>query len=174
MVQAERIAMQETESSLVAKSPSVSRVTLTQLMGPGAANTMGNVHGGYIMKLSDEAGGMTASKHARRPVVTIAVDSMTFHSPVHIGNLVTVTGEITWTGRTSMETRVVVKAEDVLSGIVTHTNTAYFVYVALDENGRPTGVPPVLCATDEEKARFARAAGRQAHRLRRRDMAQDG
>ena len=76
---------------------------------------MGNVHGGHIMKLSDEAGGMTASKHARRPVVTIAVDSMTFHSPIHIGNLVTVTGEVTWTGRSSMETRVVVTAENVLT-----------------------------------------------------------
>jgi acyl-CoA hydrolase len=156
-----------------AKPPLESRVTLTQLMGPGSANTLGNVHGGYIMKLSDEAGGMAASKHARRTAVTIAVDSMTFHSPVHIGDLVTVTGEVTWTGRTSMETRVVVTAENVLTGVVTHTNTAYFVYVALDEQGRPTPVPPVLCATEDEKARFARAAERQAHRLKQRDFAQN-
>ena len=116
---------------------------------------------------------MTASKHARRAVVTIAVDSMTFHSPVHIGNLVTVTGEVTWTGRTSMETRVVVTAENVLTGDVTHTNTAYFVYVALDENGRPTPVPPILCTTDEEKARFARASERQAGRLKQRELGHD-
>ncbi|MGD8804961.1 MAG: acyl-CoA thioesterase [Chloroflexota bacterium] len=166
--------MQDDDRRGPAKPAAESRVTLTQLMGPGSANTMGNVHGGYIMKLSDEAGGMTASKHARRSVVTIAVDSMTFHSPVHIGNLVTVTGEVTWTGRTSMETRVVVKAENVLTGVVTHTNTAYFVYVALDEQGRPTPVPPVLCTTDEEKARFARAAERQAHRLRQRELTQNG
>jgi acyl-CoA hydrolase len=166
--------MQDDDQRVPAKPPAASRVTLTQLMGPGSANTMGNVHGGYIMKLCDEAGGMTASKHARRTVVTIAVDSMTFHSPVHIGNLVTVTGEVTWTGRTSMETRVVVSAENVLTGVVTHTNTAYFVYVALDEYGRPTPVPPVLCTTDEEKARFARAAERQAHRLRQRELTQDG
>jgi len=166
--------MQNDVQRVPAKPPAASRVTLTQLMGPGSANTMGNVHGGYIMKLCDEAGGMTASKHARRTVVTIAVDSMTFHSPVHIGNLVTVTGEVTWTGRTSMETRVVVSAENVLTGVVTHTNTAYFVYVALDEYGQPTPVPPVLCATDEEKARFARAAERQAHRLRQREITQDG
>jgi acyl-CoA hydrolase len=158
---------------MTGKSPSESRVTLTQLMGPGSANTMGNVHGGHIMKLCDEAGGMAASKHARRMVVTIAVDSMTFHSPVHIGNLVTVTGEVTWTGRTSLETRVLVTAEDVLTGVITHTNTAYFVYVALDDDGRPAQVPPVSCTTDEEKARFARAADRQAYRLRQRDMAQN-
>jgi len=166
--------MQDSDQTIPAKPAVESRVTLTQLMGPGSANTMGNVHGGYIMKLSDEAGGMTASKHARRTVVTIAVDSMTFHSPVHIGNLVTVTGEVTWTGRTSMETRVVVTAENVLTGVVTHTNTAYFVYVALDEYGRPTPVPPVLCTTDEEKARFARAAERQAHRLKQRELADNG
>ncbi len=166
--------MPDDDQSAPAKAPAESRVTLTQLMGPGSANTMGNVHGGYIMKLSDEAGGMTASKHARRPVVTIAVDSMTFHSPVQIGNLVTVTGEVTWTGRTSMETRVVVKAENVLTGVVTHTNTAYFVYVALDEHGRPTPVPPILCTTDEEKARYARAAERQAHRLKQRELAKNG
>ena len=84
-------------------------------MGPGSANTLGNVHGGYVMKLCDEAGGMAASKHARRQVVTVAVDSMTFHSPVQIGNLMTVTAEITWTGRSSMETKVVVTAEDGLT-----------------------------------------------------------
>jgi acyl-CoA hydrolase len=166
--------MEDEDKRAPPKPAAASRVTLTQLMGPGSANTMGNVHGGYIMKLSDEAGGMTASKHARRPVVTIAVDSMTFHSPVHIGNLVTVTGEVTWTGRTSMETRVVVTAENVLTGVVTHTNTAYFVYVALDEQGRPTPVPPISCTTDEEKARFARAAERQARRLSQQELTQNG
>jgi uncharacterized protein (TIGR00369 family) len=150
------------------KTVSESRVTLTQLMGPAQANTMGNVHGGLLMKLCDEAGGMAAAKHARRPSVTVTVDSMTFHSPVQIGNLVTVTAQVTWTGRTSMETRVVVTAENVLTGEVTHTNTAYFVYVALDENGRPVIVPELICETEEEKARCERAAQRQAERLERR------
>lgn len=152
------------------KNSSESRVTLTQLMGPGSANTLGNVHGGYIMKLCDEAGGMCASKFARHPAVTVAVDSMTFHSPVHIGNLVTVTAEVTWTGRTSMETRVVVLAEDVISGEVTHTNTAYFVYVALGDDGRPTPVPHILCLTEDEKARYERAAARQQYRLQQRQQ----
>ena len=156
--------------SLKAKPTSDSRVTLTQLMGPGAANIMGNVHGGYIVKLCDEAGGIAASKHARRPVVTVVLDSMTFHSPVHIGDLVTVSAEITWTGRTSMETRVVVTAEDVLSGTVTHTNTAYLVFVALDDSGRPTAVPQLVCQTAEEEERFQRAALRQQIRLKTREQ----
>ncbi len=151
------------------KRASNSRITLTQLMGPGSANTMGNVHGGYVMKLCDEAGGMAASKHARRQVVTVAVDSMTFHSPVHIGNLLTVTAEITWTGRSSMETRVVVTAEDVLTGETVHTNTAYFVYVALDRAGKPTPVAPLLIETEEDQSRLERAAIRQAYRLRTRE-----
>lgn len=152
-----------------AKPADQSRVTLSHLMGPESANTLGNVHGGYIMKLCDEAGGMTASKHARRPSVTVAVDSMTFLSPVKIGNLLTVTAEVSWTGRTSMETRVVVTAEDVISGLLTHTNTAYFVYVALGEDGRPTPVPPLLCETEEDRARMERAAARQALRLQMRE-----
>lgn len=145
-----------------------SRVVLTQLMGPGDANAMGHVHGGLLMKLCDEAGGMAAIKHARRPAVTVVVDSMAFHSPVHVGDLVTVSAEITWVGRTSMETRVVVTAEDVLSGEVTHTNTAYFVYVALDDGGKPTPVPAIICETEEEKDRYERAQARQNYRLQQR------
>ncbi len=150
------------------KTVSESRVILTQLMGPSQANTMGNVHGGMIMKLCDEAGGMAAVKFARRTSVTVTVDSMSFYSPVHIGNLVTVKAEVTWAGRTSMETRVVVTAENVLTGEVTHTNTAYFVYVALDENGRATSVPALICETEEERTRCERAAQRQAARLEQR------
>lgn len=150
------------------KTVTQSRVTLTQLMGPESANILGNVHGGIIMKLCDEAGGMAATKFARRPAVTVTVDSMSFHSPVHIGNLVTVTAEVTWVGRTSMETRVIVNAEDVVSGVITHTNTAYFVYVALGEDGRPTPVPDLICETTDETARCERAAARQAYRLEQR------
>lgn len=153
---------------MAGKRPSESQITLTQLMGPTNANNLGNVHGGFIMKLCDEAGGMAATKHARHSAVTVAVDSMSFHSPVSIGELMTVRAEVTWVGRTSMETRVVVTAENVISGAVTHTNTAYFVYVALGADGRPVPVPPLILETEEAKARFERAAQRQALRLQRR------
>jgi uncharacterized protein (TIGR00369 family) len=147
------------------KQPEESRVTLTLVMGPEHANSLGNVHGGVIMKLCDEAGGMAASKHARRHVVTVTVDSMHFHYPVHIGQLLTVEAEVSWVGRTSLETRVMVRAEDVIKGEITHTNTAYFVYVALDENGRPTPVTPLLCKTEEQQLRYTRAEERRAYRL---------
>jgi acyl-CoA hydrolase len=147
---------------------SESRVTLTQPMGVTEANTLGNVHGGVIMKVCDEAGAIAAMKHARRPVVTVAVDSMSFHSSVQIGNLLVVEAAITWVGRTSLEARLVVTAEDLLTGDVTHTNTAYFVYVALDRAGRSAEVPGLICETDEERALFEEGAARQARRLERR------
>ncbi|MFW6068283.1 MAG: acyl-CoA thioesterase [Chloroflexota bacterium] len=150
------------------KRPAESRVVLTQLMGPGDANPLGNVHGGVLMKLCDEAAGMAATKHARRPSVTVVVDSMAFHSPVQVGDLVTVSAEITWVGRTSMEARVLVNAENVLTGAITHTNTAYFVYVALGEDGKPTPVPSLICESDEERERFQRAEERQKYRLEQR------
>ena len=155
---------------MTGKTSSQSRIILTQLMGPEHANILGNVHGGLIMKMCDEAGGMAATKHAGHVAVTVAVDSMTFLSPVHIGNLMTVTAEVTWVGRTSLETRVVVTAEDVIKQQITHTNTAYFVYVALDEAGDKISVPPLICSSPEEAARMGRASDRQAERLRRREV----
>ena len=149
-----------------AKTVSDSRITLSLVMGPEHANFLGNVHGGVIMKLCDEAGGMAGSRHAGTHVVTVVVDSMGFHSPVHIGQLMTVTAEVSWVGRTSIETRVVVQAENVITGEITHTNTAYFVYVALGENGRPTPVPGLICETDEQKRRKEQAEERRAFRLK--------
>jgi uncharacterized protein (TIGR00369 family) len=150
------------------KRVSESRVILTQVMNVTDANLLGNVHGGMLMKLCDEAGGMAAAKHARHPAVTVTVDSMSFLSPVNIGDLVTFTAEVTWVGRTSLETRVVVMAEKVLTGETSHTNTAYFVYVALDKDGHPTPVPRLICETELEKQRFAEGAARQQHRLQQR------
>ena len=130
-----------------------------------SANVFGNVHGGVIMKLCDEAGGMAAMRHAGQAAVTVTVDSMTFLSPVHMGNLMTLYAKVTWVGRSSIETKVKVTAENVVTGEVTHTNSAYFVYVALGENGRPTAVPPLICETEEEKEEYARAVKRREIRL---------
>ncbi|MBI4670382.1 MAG: acyl-CoA thioesterase [Chloroflexi bacterium] len=134
-------------------------------MNPDLANALGNVHGGEIMKLVDEAGGFAAMKHARNVAVTVAMDSMTFLSPVHVGALVTLNASVNWVGRTSIEVGVRVEAENVVTGQVTHTNSAYLVYVALDQHGRSTPVPPLLLETDEERRRWEEAAARQAHRL---------
>ncbi len=142
-----------------------SETTLAQVMMPADANSQGNVHGGTIMKLVDTAGGIAAIRHARHRVVTVIMDSMTFLEPVYVGDLVTIHARLTWTGRTSMEAEVRVDAENVASGVVTHTSTAYLVYVALDDDAKPCAVPPLDLTTDEERARWQQAVTRQKHRL---------
>jgi acyl-CoA hydrolase len=145
-----------------------SQVTISQVMLPSDANVTGNVHGGVIMKLVDDAAAIVAVRHSRNNVVTVAVDSMTFVSPIYVGNLVTFTAALSYVGRTSMEVEVLVEAEDPLTGEKTHTNTAYVVYVALDEDGRPTEVPPLIAETAEERERIAKGQRRQETRLSRR------
>jgi acyl-CoA hydrolase len=154
------------------KPVSASRVTLAQLMGPQEANLQGNVHGGYIMKLMDEAGASAAIRHAQRPVVTVAVDQVLFRQPIRLGDLVTLAAELTYVGRTSLEVRLEVNAQNLLSGQIRHTNTAYFVYVALDEDERPTPVPPLILETDDERRRWQQGQLRQARRLAQRDQSE--
>jgi uncharacterized protein (TIGR00369 family) len=143
-------------------------VTLSALMGPQDTNGLGNVHGGVIMKMVDEVGALAAMRHARTPVVTIAIDSMTFLEPVRVGNHVQCTAELTYVGRTSMEVRVEVLTENVLTGEASITNTAYLVYVALDGEGKPTPVPRLTYVTDDERERAAQAEARQQYRKQQR------
>ncbi|MBL7164762.1 MAG: acyl-CoA thioesterase [Anaerolineales bacterium] len=147
------------------KTVSESRVNLAQLMQPEHANNHGNVHGGWIMKLVDEAGALACMRHAQRRVVTVAVDQMMFRQPIQIGDLVTLTAEVSCAGRTSMEARVEVVAENPVTGECVHTNTAYCVYVALDDEGNPTTVPPLIPETEVHRQRMERAKQRQAFRL---------
>ncbi len=148
-----------------AKPISASRVTLAQLMQPTDANLYGNVHGGIIMRLMDEAGGSAAMRHAQRTAVTVAVDQVLFREPIHLGDLVTFSAELTYVGRTSMEVRIEVVAQNLLTGQQTHTNTAYFVYVAIDEQGHPTAVPALTLETEAERQHWQAAQERQAYRL---------
>ncbi len=145
-----------------------SQATISQVMLPTDANTHGNVHGGVIMKLVDDAGAIVATRHSRSIVVTVAVDSMTFLSAIYVGNLVTLTAALSYVGRSSMEVEVLVEAEDPLTGDKTHTNTAYVVYVALDDSGEPREVPPLVGETEEERQRIAEGCERQQARLTRR------
>jgi len=141
-----------------------SRTTLSQIMGPQHANSLGNVHGGIIMKLVDEAGGVAAMRHSRHVVVTVAIDSMTFKEPIRISDVVTVSAELTYVGRTSMEVRVEVQAEHPIKGKATQTNTAFLVYVALDSEGKPCEVPPLHLESDLERQRWRNAEQRQKFR----------
>ena len=154
-----------------AKTVTDSALTMGQFMTPEHANSLGNVHGGVLLKLCDECGGIVAARHARRPSVTVAIDSMTFHRPVRVGQFVTFVGHITYVGRTSMEVQENVRAEDLLTGEITHTNSAYFIYVALDEAFQPTVAPSLILETEAERQRFADGQQRQDERLARRKRA---
>jgi uncharacterized protein (TIGR00369 family) len=145
-----------------------SRIQLAQFMQPEHANSQGNVHGGWIMKLADEAGALASTRHAAHRTVTVAIDQMVFHQPVHIGDLVIFNAEVTYAGRTSMEVEVQVTAENPILGNRVRTTTAYLVYVALDDHGRPTQVPPLLAETPEEQERLEAAIERQKRRLAQR------
>lgn len=145
-----------------------SRFTLSALMGPQDANAQGNVHGGVIMKMVDEAGALVAMRHARLPVVTVAVDSMTFMEPILLGHLVLCNAEMTYAGRTSMEVRVEVVTENPLLGHAKVTNTAYLVYVALGSDGHPAVVPNLIYETPEQQLRAEEARQRQAYRKQQR------
>lgn len=153
---------------LPAKSPQASKITVAQLMQPEHANNLGNVHGGWIMKLVDEAGALACMRHCQRRVVTVFMDQMEFHQPIRIGDLVTLTAEVTYAGRTSVEAEIKVTAEDPTTGEQVHTNTAYVVYVALDDERRPTEVPPIQASSPEEQAKLDAGKKRQAERLARR------
>ena len=142
-----------------------SRISIAQLMQPEHANNLGNVHGGWIMKLVDEAGALACMRHAGRRVVTVAIDSMVFRQPIRIGDLVILNAEVTYTGRSSVEAEVHVVAENPVTGERTHTNTAYLVYIALDDAGNPTSVPPVQAETEDEAKKLEEGRERQKRRL---------
>lgn len=137
------------------KTIAESRSTITTLMLPEHANPSGNVHGGEIMKIMDHCAGITTGRHCRKNTVTARVDQLEFHLPIHIGNLVTCTGELTFVGRSSMEVSVALYVEDIRKDEKPRLAlTAYFTMVALDNDGRPAVVPPLRLETPEEQALF--------------------
>jgi uncharacterized protein (TIGR00369 family) len=152
-------------NDLPPQPPSASHVTIAQLMLPEHANNIGNVHGGWIMKLVDEVGALACMRHSHHRVVTVAIDQMTFRQPIRIGDLVTLDAEVTYAGHTSMEVEVLVTAENPLTRELTHTNKAYLVYVALGDDHKPVAVPPLLIESRVQEERMAEAIKRQKHRL---------
>lgn len=156
-------------TALAAKPPSESHVTLVDQMQVTDANLMGNVHGGVIMKMVDNAAGLAAIKHSEGPVVTAAMDEMSFLEPVYVGDVVTVRASVNEAFTTSMEVGVRVEAENVKTREVKHTSSAYLVFVALDEHGRPRRVPPLLAESTAERQRQTEARLRREARLARKE-----
>ena len=155
---------------LEAKPVSASKVEIAQLMQPPDANLFGNVHGGTIMKLIDNAGSIAAFRHAHRNVVSASVDRLDFLSPVYIGNLVVLYASVNYVGRSSMEVGVRVEAECLQTGSRVHCASGFLTFVALDERGNPCEIPPVIPETDVEQRRYSDAQERRkarAHHVQR-------
>jgi uncharacterized protein (TIGR00369 family) len=150
-----------------AKAVAGSKTVMSRTMLPSDANPYGNVHGGEVMKLIDAVAGAAATRHARARVVTARIDELSFLAPVYVGHLVTAKASVNHVGRTSMEVGVRVEAEDMLTGEVVHVASAYLVFVATDEGGRPMPLPPLLAETDEERRRMKAAETRRSLRLHR-------
>lgn len=146
------------------------RMTQSRLMLPTDANIYGNVHGGVIVKYIDEMGGVITSRHARSNTVTASIDRMHFYRPAYIGNLLIFKGAINYVGKKSMEVGVKVFAEDLHSGVVTHTGSCYLTFVALNRNGDTIPVAPVFPETPEEKHWHEGAKYRREQRLKDREM----
>jgi acyl-CoA hydrolase len=152
------------------KPASESRSQLVRWMGVLDANTAGNVHGGTVMRLCDEAAALAAIKHSRQRVVTAAMDRMAFLYPIYVGELVTLSATVNAAWRTSMEVGVRVDAENPRTGRVRHTNTAYLTLVALDDEGNPAPVPRLIAADATEQRRMREAEMRRANRLAEREQ----
>jgi acyl-CoA hydrolase len=151
-----------------ARPVQASRVTFADLAEPQSQNVAGTFFGGALLSFIDRAAAFCAMKHAGRPVVTRSFDSVEFNQPIFIGELVIVHAAVTHTGTTSMEVGVEVLAQHPITGEERHTNSCYVTFVALDEEGRPAPIPPVLPETDQERRRFEEGRKRREQRLGRR------
>lgn len=136
---------------------------------PNDTNMLGNMLGGHVMHLVDVCGAIAGMRHARGPVVTASVDQMTFLHPVRIGELVRLKSQVNRVFRTSMEVGVKVWVENLHSGEIRHTSSAYLTFVAVDSAGNKMPLPQVMPETEEEKRRFEQAAERRSYRLALKD-----
>lgn len=143
-----------------------SRSTTRRLMEVLDANVHGNVHGGVIMRMVDEAAAIVAIKHCKTSVVTARVERFDFLAPAYIGNVVTIHCEMNYVGRSSMEVGVEVMAEDLITGEVRHVASSNVIYVALDEQHKPTSVPPLIAGDEEEQGIIERTLYRRMQRMK--------
>ena len=155
----------DSTNMIKAKTAKDSRVAMSHVMQPQDANPAGNVHGGVVMKYIDDAAAVAAMRHAGTVCVTASIDRLNFHSPVFIGDLLTLKASLNLVGKSSMEIGVKVEAEDLLTGKVRHTASAYLTFVALGENGRPSDVPALELVTKNEIRRNREAVVRRENRL---------
>ncbi|UCC61234.1 MAG: acyl-CoA thioesterase [Dehalococcoidia bacterium] len=137
-----------------------SAVTMSEMILPHHAGRAGYVHGGEILKMMDTAAGVVATRHAHADVVTARIDGVNFYYPIKVGNLVIINAYLTFVGRSTMEVRVEVIRENIIKEEQIQALTAYFVMVALDKQGKPTEVPPLILSSDEERERWEKGKQR--------------
>lgn len=142
--------------------PDKTSLYMTVLMTPDMANFSGNVHGGSLLKLLDQVAYACASRYSGTYAVTLSVDRVLFRDVIHVGELVSFSASVNYTGRTSLEIGIRVDTENIKEGTSRHTNSSYFTMVAVDENGKSVTVPPLTPTTPVGRQRF------EAARLRRR------
>ena len=149
----------------MARSVRESRSGYAYVALPNDANPVGNVLGGRVMHLIDMCAGVAAVRHARRSIVTAAIDQVRFLRPAKIGHLLVLKSSVNRVFRTSMEVGVKVWVENPNTGEVLHTSSAYLTFVAIDDSGKPVVVPPVIAESDEEQRRYREAGRRREARL---------
>ena len=150
------------------KSVRDSAVEMVEVVLPNDTNPLGNILGGRVMHLIDMAGAIAAHRHSRRHVVTASMDELHFLSPIKVGHLILLKSSVNHVARSSMEVGVKVLSENILTGEVRHTSTAYLTFVAIDENGKPAPVPRLALETKDERRRWREAIARRRVRLARR------
>lgn len=138
---------------------------MMEMVLPNDANILGNILGGKVMHLIDICSAIAATRHCRRPVVTVSIDYLEFRHPVKVGELIVVKAALNRAFKTSMEIGAKVWSDNLLSGERRHTSSAYLTFVALDDAGKPVPVPAYEPVTAEEKRRWQNAAVRREHRL---------
>lgn len=141
----------------------------SELMMPHHANNLGHVFGGVMLSMMDRTAAVAAFRHCRLNVVTASIDRVDFREPIHVGDLVVMKASVNFVGRTSLEVGVRVEAEELLSGRRRHTNSCYLTFVAVDRNGRPIEIPPLVPETPDEMRRFQAAQQRRKVRLQERE-----
>lgn len=151
------------------KRPADSAVETTQIVLPTHTNRFGTIFGGQIMAWIDITGGVAAMRHASRLVVTASMDQLHFLHGARTGDVVVLRAQVNYAGSTSMEVGVRVDSEDPVTGERRHTATAYLTFVAVDRDGRPASVPPVLVESEDDQRRYRKAELRRAERLRVRE-----
>ncbi len=144
---------------------------MVELVLPNDANPLGNILGGKVLHLIDIAAGIAAYRHARSYVVTASMDHVDFRHPIHIGEFIILKASVNRTWHSSMEIGVKVFSENGLTGERKHTSSAFVTFVAIDADGKPREIPPVIPETDEEKRRWAQADDRRRYRLEHRQRA---